>query len=127
MACCMFAAFIVGHIVLMWRTIMERWFPARAAARAAALTASAWRPGMEMAPAVARPRGGSRLLTRTAGIALIAISVGYFAVQAKDAFERADDAQSFAVLLAQNICRVAPTPAAKPPIQVAAAQSRIPK
>ena len=127
MACCMFAAFIVGHIVLMWRSIMTRWFPARAAALAARTTASAWRPGMEAAP-VPLQQPGRRLMPRTLGMALIFVSVAYFGVQAKAALEQADDAQSFAVLLAQNICRVAPAPADNQlPIQVAVAQSKVPK
>lgn len=119
MACCMFAAFIVGHLVLMWRRIEARWFPRRALARAAAGTASAWRPGMEM-PAVV-PTQRDRLAARFAGITLIVISAGYFVVQAKDALERTSDAQSFAVLLAQNICRVLPDANAKSAVQVAMA------
>ena len=67
-------------------------------------------------------------MPRTVGMALIVVSVAYFGVQAKAALVQADDAKSFAVLLAQNICRVAPTPAdRKLPIQVATAQSKIPK
>ena len=127
MACCMFAAFIVGHIVLMWRSIIARWFPARAAAKAVLPTASAWRPGMEMAVAAQPPQARRHMVPRLVGFALIAVSAGYFMVQAKAALDQADDVQSFAVLLAQNICRVSPKANQKPLPQIVAVQSKTPK
>lgn len=124
MACCMFAAFIVGHIVLMWQSINARFFPERAKAMAARAGASAWRPGMTAPatpPAMVSASKSPLLIRRMAGVALILISATYFSVQAKAAYVSASDARTFAVLLAQNICRVTPAAAAKAPLQVAAA------
>ena len=123
MACCMFAAFIVGHIILMSRTIIARWSPACAAAQAAKLGAAAWRPGLEV-PAATAQAGVRRQLwmARPVGAMLVVVSLSYFAVQAKDALEQASDPRSFAILLTQNICRVKPNAAPKAPVQIAASQ-----
>ena len=122
MACCMFAAFIVGHLALMWRSLGDRWWPERAAARAARPGASAWRPGIaEPAVPVATRNARRSAFARPVGVMLILVSLSYFAVQARDALEQAGDARSFAILLTQNICRVGPEKTPQQPVRLAQA------
>ena len=130
MACCMFAAFIVGNILMMWQRLVARISPVRAAAQEAYIGAAGWRPGQEAV--VVTPNNSTlrrHWAVRPVGALLIMVSMSYFTVQANDAYEQTSDARSFAVILAQNICRVkpdvAPVVAYLSPIQIAATQPQL--
>lgn len=90
MACCAFAAFILGQLILAWKTLVEM-VTGKSAAASPDL-AVAWSPGAPAAPRAGAPNflapafAAITLLLLAEGVAVLAL--GFGAAEAGDALSR---------------------------------------